>query len=125
MSKPVKILYIDDDEANRELVGFILDRKDNWTMLEAGTGTEGIETARSSRPDVIILDIKLPDLNGFEVLKRLKADEQTAGIAVIAMSGNCSEIDIAEGIKKGFAAYLTKPVQIEPLYQVVERLIGH
>ena len=118
-----RILYIDDDEANRELVGFILDRKRAWTMLEADSGRMGLEKARVDQPDVIILDISLPDLNGYEVLEQLQADEATSSIPVIAMSGKSSAPDIEAGMKKGFAAYLTKPVQIDPLYAAIEKLL--
>ena len=121
MQTEITILYIEDNEANRELVRFILARKQQWKMLEAETGAAGIETAHAELPDVILLDISLPDINGLEVFRRLKADGRTASIPIIAMSGNSSAGDIAAGLKLGFAAYLAKPIEIEPLYDAIER----
>ena len=73
-------------------------------------GKLGIEVARASIPDVILMDINLPDISGFEALKVLHADETTMHIPIIALSANAMPLDIKKGVKAGFFRYLTKPI---------------
>ncbi len=123
MSQKKKILYIEDDEANRELVGFILAQKNHLVMLEAETGQQGLERAASERVDLIILDISLPDINGDEVLRRLKSNPETANIPVIALTGGPAPKLISESDQQGFTDYLSKPVNLERLHQALENAL--
>ena len=75
-------------------------------------GNLGIELARDKQPDVILMDINLPDISGYEALKILRADPATAHIPVIAVSANAMSLDIERGMKAGFFRYLTKPINV-------------
>jgi CheY-like chemotaxis protein len=106
------LLYVEDNQANLKLVEQIIARHPDIRLLTAVNGTAGIESARVSKPDVILMDINLPDLNGFEALKILRADPTTTRIPVIALSANAMVSDIELGIKVGFFSYLTKPFKV-------------
>ena len=111
-ARPRTLLYIEDNQANLKLVEQVIARQPDIHLSTAVDGTKGIEMARVSMPDVILMDINLPDQNGFEALKILRADLTTAHIPVIALSGNAMVSDIELGIKSGFFRYLTKPIKI-------------
>ena len=81
-------------------------------LLSAATGILGVELARTSLPDAIVMDIHLPDINGIEALGRLREDPMTMHIPVIALSANAMPRDIERGMKAGFFRYLTKPIRI-------------
>ncbi|TVZ40013.1 PAS domain S-box-containing protein [Alteromonadaceae bacterium 2753L.S.0a.02] len=113
-----RILYIEDNPANTKLFEKIIDR---FEQLEVKTMMEplvGIYEARTSQPDIIVLDINLPDLDGYEVLEVLKNDELTKNIPVVALSANAMSLDIKKGLQAGFVDYLTKPVEVNKLIDV-------
>ena len=109
------LLYVEDNPANMRLIEQLIARFPNLRLMTAGNGTHGIRLARASRPDVILMDINLPDFNGFEVLKRLRADLTTERIPVIAISANAMPRDIEKGLQAGFFRYLTKPIIVNEL----------
>lgn len=119
------ILYVEDNPANLQLVAQILARCPNNRMLSAHTGGLGLQLARSIQPDLIILDINLPGMDGYEVLAQLRRDEETRHIPVIALSANALPRDIERGLSAGFAHYLTKPVRSDELKQAITELIGN
>lgn len=107
------LLYVEDNPANLMLVeNIIIERCPNIKMLTASEGKMGIALAQSHRPDVILLDINLPDLSGFEVLQLLKNNPLTANIPVVAISANAMPHDRDRALKAGFCTYLTKPIKI-------------
>jgi CheY-like chemotaxis protein len=81
-------------------------------LLSAKNGTLGIEIARASRPDVILMDINLPGMSGIKAMQILRADTATAHIPVVALSANAIPRDIERGLQAGFFRYLTKPIKI-------------
>jgi len=107
------LLYVEDNPANLRLVEQIIARHPSLRLLSAVNGDRGIEIARASRPDVILMDINLPGINGYEVLKLLRAEPSTAHIPVIAISANAMAPDLAKGLKAGFFHYLTKPIKVK------------
>jgi CheY-like chemotaxis protein len=109
------VLYIEDNPANMELVKQIIERHLHIHLLAALDGTSGIEIARASRPDVILMDINLPGVSGVEVLKILRSEPATAHIPVVAVSANAMAQDIERGLKEGFFSYITKPIKINVL----------
>jgi signal transduction histidine kinase/CheY-like chemotaxis protein len=113
-------LYIEDNPSNRALVRSIFSTLDHVRLLEASDGTTGLEMARQHRPDLIILDINLPDLNGFAVLQRLKRHADLAAIPVLALSANAMPRDIKRGIEAGFFRYLTKPLAVNTFLEAIE-----
>ena len=119
------LLYIEDNPANLRLVEQIIARHPDLHLLTAVNGKTGVETARASRPDVILLDINLPDINGFEALKLLHADPLTANIPVIAISANAMPFDIERGLRAGFFRYMTKPIRVTDFMEALEVTLIH
>lgn len=114
MNAPQKtLLYIEDNPANMTLVERLIDRRPDIVLLKAVDGTLGIALARSSLPDVILMDINLPGISGIDALKALREDAATAHIPVIAISANAMLRDIEMGKQLGFFRYLTKPIVVE------------
>ena len=114
------VLYVEDNPANLNLVERIIGRHPGLRLLTAVTGTAGIEIARASQPEVILMDINLPGISGIEALKILREDKLTAHIPVLAMSANAMPRDIAKGMAAGFFRYLTKPIKIDEFMETLE-----
>jgi PAS domain S-box-containing protein len=114
------LLYVEDNPANMKLVEQIIARHPDMRLLTAVNGNLGIEIARESLPDVILMDINLPGINGFEALKILRADRATAHIPVIAISANAMPLDIENGMKAGFFRYLTKPIKVTEFIEALD-----
>ncbi|MEK7877862.1 MAG: PAS domain S-box protein [Pseudomonadota bacterium] len=109
---PRTLLYVEDNPANLKLVEQIIARRPDMRLLSARNGTVGIELARASRPDVILMDINLPGMSGIKAMQILRADPATAHIPVVALSANAMPRDIERGIEAGFFRYLTKPIKV-------------
>jgi CheY-like chemotaxis protein len=114
------LLYVEDNPANLMLVEQIIARHPDIRLLTAVNGTSGIEIARASRPDVILMDINLPGISGFEALAILRAHPDTAHIPVIAISANAMPLDIERGLKEGFFRYITKPIKVSEFMQALD-----
>jgi len=122
MSEPVpKILVIDDNPKNLDLLSALLD-KQGLVMLFALDGARGIQRAESGQPDLILLDIMMPHLDGFETCRQLKANEKTKDIPVIFMTALADTANKVKGFELGAVDYLTKPIQPE---EVVARVNTH
>jgi len=113
--KQPSVLYIEDNPANLKLVTQLLERQSNIKMWSAIEPLLGLELAEEHHPDLILLDINLPEMDGFEVLKRLKQQASTAQIPVLAISASAMPADIEKGLKAGFDDYITKPINIKKL----------
>ncbi|MET3109058.1 PAS domain S-box-containing protein [Oxalobacteraceae bacterium GrIS 2.11] len=109
----LSVLYVEDNPANLALVQRIVARRPNLQLLSATNGTDGIERARSFRPQVILMDINLPGISGLEVMRILRTDPATEHIPIIAVSANAMPRDIANGLEAGFFDYLTKPIMVD------------
>ena len=116
----MKILYIEDDQANRQLVSFMIERRDDIHLELAENGGDGLALAVEVNPHLIFLDLSLPDMTGYEVLKKLKQDEKTCHIPVIAVSGDSGVSDIAVGLNAGLDGYLTKPLDVMKFYATID-----
>ena len=117
------ILIVEDNEKNMKLVRDVLQFK-GYQTLEAATGTEGLRLAREGRPDLVLMDIQLPDIDGITALERLRADPQTQKIPVVAVSASAMPDDQQRIIASGFDAYITKPINVKSFIETVERFIG-
>ncbi|HYJ46490.1 MAG TPA: response regulator [Pyrinomonadaceae bacterium] len=118
---PGTVLIIDDYADNRELVRLMLEQA-GYTVREAASGEEGIEAARAAQPDVALVDLSMPGMDGWKVLKELRADGRTLHIPCAAVSA------FADGARDralahGFNAYLTKPFRGQELLETVEQLL--
>jgi PAS domain S-box-containing protein len=114
------LLYVEDNPANMKLVEQIIARHPDLRLLTAVNGTDGIEIARVSQPDVILMDIHLPGIDGFEALRILRADPVTAQIPVIAISANAIPLDVEMGLKAGFFRYITKPIKVNEFTEALD-----
>ena len=114
------LLYVEDNPANLRLVEQIIARHPDMRLLTAVNGTLGIEVARDRQPEVILMDINLPGISGFEALAILRSDAATAHIPVVALSANAMSLDIERGLKSGFFRYLTKLIKVNELMEALE-----
>ena len=105
------ILIVEDNEKNLKLVRDLLQLR-GYRTLEAGTAGEGIRLATADTPDLILMDIQLPDLDGEAALGRLRAEPSTAGIPVIALTAQAMAGDRERLLRAGFAGYLAKPISV-------------
>jgi CheY-like chemotaxis protein len=117
---PKTLLYIEDNPANMTLVERLIDRRPDISLLTAVDGSLGIALARSSLPDVILMDINLPGISGIDALKALREDPATAHIPVVAISANAMLHDIEVGKQLGFFRYLTKPIVVEEFMNTLD-----
>ncbi|MDH5614099.1 MAG: ATP-binding protein [Gammaproteobacteria bacterium] len=118
-----KILYIEDNIANIQLVEHALGKYDNIDLVTTTTPNNGLLKAISDKPDLILLDINLPEMDGYEVLKRLRSNNETGHIPVVAITAYSSGVEIHKGRKAGFNKYMTKPIQIQDLYYTINQLV--
>jgi CheY-like chemotaxis protein len=119
-----RLLYVEDTVANVRLVEDILESRPDVRILPAAKGTLGLELAREHDPDLILLDLHLPDLGGREVLAELRADERTRDIPVVVLSAEATKRAPRAMLEAGAQAYLTKPVGVRDLLEVVDRYLG-
>jgi CheY-like chemotaxis protein len=120
-SDHLSVLIVDDDDRNRKLAADVLGAA-GFRTLHAADGAEAIALAVAHVPDVILMDLRLPDLDGVEVTRRLHADPRTAEIPVAALSATPLDADDDWPVHVGFAAYLVKPFDIDALPEQVRRI---
>ncbi len=114
------VLVVEDNDLNMRLFHDVLEA-DGYTVLQAKDGTEGWRMARKHRPDLILMDIQLPDISGLEVTKWLKDDETLKSIPVIAITAFAMEGDEEKILEDGCDAYIVKPISLSNFLQTVER----
>ncbi|MFC0471217.1 substrate-binding domain-containing protein [Halalkalibacter kiskunsagensis] len=124
-SEHYTLLYIEDNDSNLNLVKNIIKSQPSYTLLSASNGKEGLEKAAFEKVDLILLDLSLPDMNGYEVFDMLKAKEQTKDIAVIAVSANAMPLDIQHTLEKGFDNYLSKPIHVKEFLNTVSETLNN
>lgn len=117
------ILYVEDNAQNMRLVAKIL-RNAGYTLLEASTGLDGLELAAREQPDLILMDINLPDIDGIEAVKRLKSTPVLQSIPVIALTANAMYGDREHYIASGCDGYLAKPIARMELLKTVEHFLN-
>jgi CheY-like chemotaxis protein len=118
-----KVLVADDRETGRELVRTVLENA-GYQVIEASDGTEAVAQARQFRPDLIILDIHMPGLDGFQVIEVLRREEGFAAIPIIALTASAMMGDRERAMEAGFTGYITKPIRLDALRAEVERLLA-
>ena len=117
------LLYVEDNPANLMLVEQIIEGHPQLQMLSAHNGNLGIALARAHLPEVILMDINLPGISGFQALKILREDPVTAHIPVVALSANAMPRDIEKGLEAGFFRYLTKPIKVNELTNALDEAL--
>jgi hypothetical protein len=119
-----RVLYIEDNEVNLLIVSELMRQRPALQFLSATDGASGVATARAELPVLILLDMQLPDMDGHEVLRRLRADPATAGIRCIALSANAMPEDIRHALAHGFSDYWTKPLDLQAFLRSIDALFG-
>ncbi len=117
------VLYIEDNPANLKLVEEIFKVLDGVSLLTAPQAAMGIELAKSHLPDLILMDINLPEMDGHTALKLLKSYEETKDIPTIAISANAMKGDVEKGLKSGFLSYITKPIQVDTFISTLKKYL--
>ena len=120
---PANILVIDDYADNRELLRLMLE-PDGYLVREARDGREGLEMARATPPDIALIDLSMPGLDGWDVIRELRGDERTRNILCAAVSA-FADGTRTRALKGGFDAYLSKPFRRSELIEIVERLLAN
>jgi len=118
------VLYIEDNPANLKLVAQLLGRRKHIHLLTAHSTALGIELAQTRHPDVILLDINMPDMDGYQILEIFKASALLQNIPVVAVTANAMPRDIERGMAAGFAEYLTKPINVQQFHTALDRLLA-
>jgi len=118
------VLYVEDNPANLRLVEQLIARRPDLELLSASTGYLGLELARTRRPDLILMDINLPDISGIEVLGHLRVDPTTNRIPVVAISANAMPHDVQRGLEAGFLRYLSKPIIVAQFMEMLDAVLA-
>jgi two-component system cell cycle response regulator DivK len=117
-----KILLVEDNEMNRDMLSRRLERK-GYLVTLALDGAEGVRQAREGRPDLILMDMSLPVMDGWEATRQLKADQATRGIPVIALTAHAMATDEQKAREAGCDDFDTKPIELPRLLQKIEALL--
>jgi signal transduction histidine kinase/AmiR/NasT family two-component response regulator len=118
------VLYIEDNPSSLALIRNIVATLDDVRFLEATDGSTGVAMAKLYHPDLIILDINLPDLNGYVVMQKLKEEPETAAIPVLALSAGALPSEIKRGVAAGFFRYLTKPIDVARFFEAINAALS-
>ncbi len=124
MASRKKILVCDDDPVILRLLQVNLELED-YDVVSAHNGSEAVEVAAAELPDLVILDIMMPIMDGYEACERIKANEATSRIPVIFLSAKAQQTDIDRGTASGVTEYLTKPFDPTELLEIIERLVAN
>ncbi len=117
-----RVLYIEDNTDNMTLVKRVLEIE-GYEVISAETGKEGLSKAFSNNPDIIITDINLPDIDGYEITDKLKRDQETSHIPIVAMTANVMKKDRESVFQAGCDGYISKPIDIDELPGQIENFL--
>ncbi|MBM3333928.1 response regulator [Candidatus Sumerlaeota bacterium] len=118
-----RILVADDEEDVKEIIARILETQ-GYAVVTAYDGLDAVEKIRSEKPDLVLLDIMMPVLDGYEVCKRIQQDEQTANIPVVFLSAAADQEAVTRGMNAGAKDYVVKPFEPKKLLEKVNKVIG-
>ena len=117
-----KILVADDNAASRELIREVLEMS-GYDVMEAADGVDAVHLAREGAPDLVLVDIQMPRLDGYGVLRELRADARFSGLRVVALTAFAMQGDRVQALDAGFDGYITKPVEIVALRQEIRKFL--
>jgi two-component system cell cycle response regulator DivK len=123
-SEPKRILIVEDNELNMKLLNDVLEAH-GYRIAKTGEGLRALDLARQFRPDLILLDIQLPDISGLEACRRLKEDPETGAIPIIAVTAFAMAGDERKAREAGCDGYIAKPIILRDFLQVVERFASN
>jgi len=116
------VLIIEDNDKNMKLARDVLQNK-GYKTLEAVTGEDGVRLAKENAPDLVLMDIQLPGINGIEAFRQIRADARTARIPVVALTASVTPTDRSAITAAGFDAFVGKPINLKEFLDTVKRLI--
>src|SRR3954471_20032459 len=116
------VLIVEDNEKNMKLARDILNAK-GYRTLEAVTGEDGVKLAKEEKPDLVLMDIQLPGINGIEAFRQIRADANTARIPVVALTASVTPTDRSAITAAGFDAFIGKPINLKEFLETVKRVI--
>jgi CheY-like chemotaxis protein len=119
-----RVLVVEDNPVNLELVAAILE-SEGCGVIVAETANAGLRLAAAERPDLILMDIQLPGMSGYDATRRLKAEPATAGIPVVAVTAHAMQGEEARAREAGFDAFLTKPIDTQAFRETLRRFLGN
>jgi len=117
------LLHVEDSPEIQELVRYILTSRPSIKIISAETVAEGVQQAKKHQPDLVLMDVHLPDGSGMDALKQMQAFKETANIPVVALSSLATQLQIEEGLKEGFKYYITKPIDVPEFLETVDRIL--
>ncbi|MDQ3770473.1 MAG: response regulator [Actinomycetota bacterium] len=118
-----RLLYLDDNPSNVKLMRMLLSLRAEVRLSVARDGAEGLSLALAEPPDLVLVDLYLPDMRGDEVVRRLKAEERTPGAPCVIMSAETDETVIRDAMRSGAVAFIPKPFDVEELLRTIEDLL--
>jgi two-component system cell cycle response regulator DivK len=118
-----KILIVEDNLKNMKLVRDLLKAK-GYETLEATTGEQGVALALAHEPDLVLMDIQLPDINGIEAFERIRADPRTADVPVVAFTASVTPTDRNRITQAGFSGFVSKPIELKQFLATIKRMLG-
>jgi CheY-like chemotaxis protein len=121
----IKVLYVEDNPANLRLVTKLVSGHPKWRLIPAHTPELGLEFAVAHRPDIILLDINLPGMDGYALLTRMRRLPGISDTPIVALSANALPRDLEKGRLAGFNEYLTKPLDVDLFEEVMTKLVQH
>jgi two-component system, OmpR family, alkaline phosphatase synthesis response regulator PhoP len=121
LNKSLKILVADDEKDIRKLISFVL-QKHGYQVVEAVNGTQALQLAKDEKPDIVLLDLMMPQVNGFEVCRQLRSNPTTSKTPILMLSAKSQSSDIMDALLLGAAYYLVKPFTPRDLVEKVSEL---
>jgi CheY-like chemotaxis protein len=118
-----KILLAEDNATNRYLVTFLLERA-GFAVVQARNGTEALQLAQTESPDLVLMDIQMPEMDGYEAALRMRADPQLAAIPIVALTSYAMVRDRAKALELGFVGYIEKPIKTETIVAEISRYLS-
>jgi CheY-like chemotaxis protein len=122
-SRPTRVLLVEDNELNRDMLSRRLARR-GFDVVTALDGEEAIQQTNEIKPDLILMDMGLPGLNGWDATRRIKANPETNAIPVIALTAHAMNVDREQALAAGCDAFETKPVELERLLTTIQNLLS-
>jgi DNA-binding response OmpR family regulator len=119
-----KTLLIADDEPNIVISVEYLMKREGFEVLVAGDGEEALAKIRQHRPDIVLLDVMMPKMNGFDVCQEVRADPALAGVRILMLTAKGRDTEVAKGLALGADVYMTKPFSTRELVEKVRQLVG-
>jgi len=119
-----KILLVEDSDTTRLTNRIMISKRTGYTVIPVANGTEALKLARTERPDLVLMDVMMPGMDGLEVCRRMRKQEATERIPIVLLTFRVGEESVSDGFASGCTAYLKKPVEMDELVETLRRHLG-